>query len=79
MGGQVTSAPSSSGCSQWKRGRGAAKVTFDFRETTAWQADYTPIDPQVSGGHDAVRVIEPTGRIIRLQHLLWLSRTVKPT
>lgn len=49
---------------------GNFKVTFDFRETTAWQADYTPIAPKQSGGHEVVRVIEDTGRVIRLQHLL---------
>lgn len=56
---------------------GNFKVTFDFRETTAWQADYTPIDPKVSGGHEVVRVIEDTGRIIRLQHLLVVEQDGK--
>ena len=49
---------------------GTFKVRFDFREQTAWQADYTPIDPKVSGGHEVVRVIEDTGRKIVLQHIL---------
>jgi hypothetical protein len=49
---------------------GNYRVSFDFRETTAWQADYTPIEPKTSGGHEVVRVIEDTGRVIRLQHLL---------
>lgn len=49
---------------------GNYKVTFDFREQTAWRADYTPIEPKVSGGHEAVRVIEDTGRRIVLQHIL---------
>ncbi len=49
---------------------GNYNVSFDFRETTAWQPDYTPIEPKVSGGHEVVRVIEDSGRIIRLQHLL---------
>lgn len=49
---------------------GNFKVTFDFRETTPWQADYTPIAAKQSGGHEVVRVIEDTGRVIRLQHLL---------
>jgi hypothetical protein len=49
---------------------GNFKVTFDFRETTPWQADYTPIPAKHSGGHEVVRVIEDTGRVIRLQHLL---------
>jgi hypothetical protein len=49
---------------------GDYKVTFDFRETTPWQAGYTPIPAKISGGHEAVRVIEDTGRRIVLQHLL---------
>lgn len=49
---------------------GDFKVTFDFRETTPWRLDYTPIAPKVSGGHEVVRVIEDSGRKIVLQHLL---------
>lgn len=49
---------------------GNYKVRFDFRETTPWDAGYKPIDPKVSGGHEVVRVIEDSGRVIRLQHLL---------
>jgi len=49
---------------------GDFKVRFDFRETAALVADYTPIAPKVSGGYEVVRVIEDTGRVIRLQHLL---------
>lgn len=49
---------------------GTFKVKFDFREQTSWQADYTPIEPKVSGGHEVVRVIEDTGRKIVLQHIL---------
>jgi hypothetical protein len=49
---------------------GNYKVKFDFQETTAWQADYTPIAAKISGGHEVVRVIEDTGRVIKLQHLL---------
>lgn len=49
---------------------GNYKVTFDFRETTTWQPDYTPIAAKTSGGHEVVRVVEDTGRVIRLQHLL---------
>jgi hypothetical protein len=49
---------------------GTFKVKFDFREQTAWQADYTPIEPKTSGGHEVVRVIEDTGRRIVLQHIL---------
>lgn len=49
---------------------GNYKVTFDFRETTPWQADYVPIEPKTTSGHEVIRVIEDTGRVIRLQHLL---------
>lgn len=49
---------------------GTYKVRFDFQEQTAWQSDYTPIAPKVSGGHEVVRVIEDTGRKIVLQHIL---------
>ncbi|MCW6534071.1 DUF6607 family protein [Sphingomonas lycopersici] len=49
---------------------GDYKVTFDMRETTPWRADYAPIAAKVSGGHEAVRVIEDSGRRIALQHLL---------
>ncbi len=49
---------------------GTYKVRFDFQEQTAWQPDYTPIAPKVSGGHEVVRVIEDSGRKIILQHIL---------
>ncbi|WP_245896968.1 DUF6607 family protein [Sphingomonas fennica] len=49
---------------------GDYKVTFDFRETTPWRADYTPIPSKISGGHESVRVIEDSPRRIVLQHLL---------
>ena len=49
---------------------GNFKVSFDFREQTAWRADYAPIEPKVSGGFEAVRVIEDSGRRIVLQHIL---------
>ena len=49
---------------------GNYKVTFDFREQTAWRADYTPIEPKISGGYEAVRVIEDSGTKIVLQHIL---------
>jgi hypothetical protein len=56
---------------------GTFKVTFDFREQTAWQADYTPIAPKVSGGHEVVRVIEDSGRRIVLQHILLVENEGK--
>lgn len=49
---------------------GTYKVRFDFTETTPWVADYTPIPPKPSGGHEVVRVIEDSGRRIVLQHVL---------
>ncbi|MBB6252322.1 DUF6607 family protein [Nitrospirillum iridis] len=49
---------------------GTYKVTFDFRETTPFLADYKPIAPKTSGGEEVVRVVEDTGSVIRLQHLL---------
>ncbi|MDF7775947.1 hypothetical protein P1X14_11880 [Sphingomonas sp. AOB5] len=49
---------------------GNYKVRFDMRESTPWRADYTPIEPKISGGHESVRVIEDSGRKISLQHLL---------
>lgn len=52
---------------------GNYKVRFDFKETTAWQPDYTPIDPKVSGGYEVVRVIEDSGHRIVLQHILVLD------
>lgn len=56
---------------------GNYKVTFDFRETTAWQAGYTPIPAKVMNGHESVRVIEDTGRRIILQHLLVVEQDGK--
>ncbi|RJF91357.1 DUF6607 family protein [Sphingomonas cavernae] len=52
---------------------GTFHVNFDFRETVPWRADYTPIDPKVSGGFEVVRVIEDTGKVIKLQHILVIS------
>jgi hypothetical protein len=49
---------------------GAFKVTFDFRETVSFVADYQPIPAKVVDGHEVVKVIEDTGTKISLQHLL---------
>lgn len=49
---------------------GNYRVRFDMRETTPWQASYSPIEPKISGGYESVRVIEDTGNKIILQHLL---------
>lgn len=74
---QAAPAPASRPASAFEQDRkailsmaGEFKVKFDFRETTPFVADYTPIAAKVSGGHEVVRVIEDTGRVIRLQHLL---------
>lgn len=45
-------------------------VTFDMRETVSFIADYEPSKPKFSEGKEVVRVIEDTGRVIRLQHML---------
>lgn len=49
---------------------GTYKVRFDFRETVPFLADYQPIAAKVSGGDEVVRVIEDSGTVLRLQHLL---------
>lgn len=56
---------------------GEYKVKFDFRETTSFRADYTPIEPKVSGGDEVVRVIADTGKFISLQHLLVVTHEGK--
>lgn len=56
---------------------GDYKVRFDFRETTSFRADYTPLEPKLSGGHEVVRVIADTGRFISLQHLLVVTHEGK--
>ncbi|MBX3565809.1 MAG: hypothetical protein KF730_14660 [Sphingomonas sp.] len=49
---------------------GNYKVKFDMQESTPWRAGYTPIPAKISGGNEVVRVIEDSGKTIRLQHLL---------
>ena len=49
---------------------GNYKIRFDMQETTAWRPGYTPIERKISGGHEAVRVIEDSPKRIVLQHLL---------
>lgn len=49
---------------------GAFDVRFDMRETVPFADDYRPLEPKISGGNEVVRVVEDTGRVIRLQHLL---------
>ncbi|HEX4504609.1 MAG TPA: DUF6607 family protein [Alphaproteobacteria bacterium] len=57
---------------------GTFDVTFDFRETVPFVADYKPIAAHVSKGHEVVKVVEDTGRVIRLQHLLVVQEKDKP-
>ncbi|MDO8900828.1 MAG: hypothetical protein Q7V15_05675 [Phenylobacterium sp.] len=45
-------------------------VRFDTRETVPFVADYEPADPAIHAGDEVVRVIEDTGKVIRLQHIL---------
>ncbi len=49
---------------------GNFEVTFDFTETVSFVPGYELKDPKVSGGHEAVRVVEDRGDFISLQHLL---------
>jgi len=49
---------------------GTFNVRFDMRETVPFIADYEPLDAKTSGGHEVIRVVEDTGRIIKLQHFL---------
>ncbi len=57
---------------------GDYKVRFDMRETVSFRPDYKPIPAKLSGGYEAVRVIEDTGDVIRLQHLLVVDDDGKP-
>lgn len=79
-GGATAQAPSS-----YERDRqsilamaGDFHVSFDMRETVALDPDYEPIAPKTSGGEEVVRVVEDTGRTIRLQHLLVAEIQGKP-
>lgn len=49
---------------------GDYKVRFDMRETVAFVPGYELLKPKVSGGYEAVRVIEDRGTFVSLQHLL---------
>jgi hypothetical protein len=57
---------------------GDYRVRFNFRETTAFVGDYTPLEPKTSGGHESVRVIADEGDFLSLQHLLVASHEGKP-
>ena len=45
-------------------------VRFNFFETVPFVADYEPLEPKLSGGHESVRVIANEPGFIQLQHLL---------
>jgi hypothetical protein len=45
-------------------------VRFDFRETTPFLSDYTPIAPHVVSGNEIVRVVTDRPDLIQLQHIL---------
>jgi len=49
---------------------GDFKVRFDMRETVALTPGYKLLEPKVSGGVEAVRVIEDRGDFVSLQHIL---------
>jgi len=49
---------------------GDYKVRFDMRETVPFVADYKPLEPKRSGGHEVVRAIADRGDFISLQHML---------
>lgn len=49
---------------------GDYSVTFDFRETTAFQVNYKPKDTYITHAQEIVRVIEDRGDFISLQHIL---------
>ena len=49
---------------------GDYKVRFDMRETVAFVPSYELLKPKISGGYEAVRVIEDRGTFVSLQHLL---------
>ena len=56
---------------------GNYRVSFNMQESTRWDADYEKLEPKRSGGNEVVRVIEDTGRTIRLQHLLVIEHEGK--
>lgn len=49
---------------------GNYRVTFDFTETVAFDADYELKPKKLSGGYEVVRVIADEGDFISLQHIL---------
>ena len=57
---------------------GNYKVRFDMRETVSLQPGYEPLGPKLSGGYEAVRVVEDRGDFISLQHILVVEDDGKP-
>ncbi len=53
---------------------GTFHVRFETRETVSFLPDYEPFDSKVSLGDEVVRVVEDTGRLIRLQHILVVTQ-----
>jgi hypothetical protein len=50
-----------------------------MRETAAFTPGYKPLEPKLSGGYEAVRVVEDRGDFISLQHLLVVTDEGKTT
>jgi hypothetical protein len=57
---------------------GTYSVGFEFRETVALTPGYKPLPLKTSGGEEVIRVIEDTGRTIKLQHILVAQIDGKP-
>ncbi|MET0274489.1 MAG: DUF6607 family protein [Phenylobacterium sp.] len=57
---------------------GDYRVRFDMRETVPFLESYKPLEPKVSGGYEAVRVVEDKPGYISLQHLLVVDDDGKP-
>lgn len=57
---------------------GDYKVRFDMQETTPFVDDYNPLERKISGGFEAVRVVEDKPGKISLQHLLVVEVEKKP-
>lgn len=51
---------------------GAYRTTFDFIETVGFKPGFEPSRPYQSWGTEYIYVIEDTGKLIRLQHLMVL-------
>nr|WP_313391256.1 DUF6607 family protein [Brevundimonas diminuta] len=49
---------------------GAFRVHFDMRENVSFSADYDPLEEQLSGGTEIVRLVYDNGDRISLQHIL---------